>query len=194
MPHPPDHAISDVLDRLEESLHEGEVTVGEVMSHLGQHSFAALILLPSLISASPASAVPGVTSVVALIVVVLVVQMLVGRRCAWLPSFLARRKIAANKLEQGVRWLRKPVGVVERFVRPRLTAVFHRPLLLLPLLAILAVACVMPFLEVIPLSGSIASVAIALFATGLLTRDGLLVLAGLGFVAAVAALAVRWLG
>lgn len=195
-PDPPnhaDHAISDVLDRLEEALHEGDVTVGEVMSHLGQHSFPALILLPALISASPASAVPGVTAVVALIVATLVVQMLAGRRCAWLPQFLARRRIASDKLGQGVRWLRRPVNAIERVVRPRLTAVFHRPLLYLPLLVILAVACVMPFLEVIPLSGSIASVAVALFATGLLTRDGLLVLAGLGFVGAVGVLAARWL-
>lgn len=191
-PDHPDHAISDVLDRLESTLHEGKVSVGEIMQHLGPRSFPALILLPVLVSASPASAVPGVTAAAALIVAVVTVQMLVGRRCAWLPQFLARRTIAADKLGQGVRWLRKPVGWVERFIRPRLTAVFHRPLLYLPLLVILAIACVMPFMEVVPLSGSIASVAIALFAAGLLTRDGVLVLLGLAVVGALGWVIARW--
>lgn len=192
MEEPHDHAISDVLDRLESSLHEGEVSVSEVMQHLGPRSFPALILLPVLISASPASAVPGVTAVAALIVVVLTVQMLAGRHCAWLPQWLARHTIPAKTLEQGLRWLRKPVGWVERFIRPRLTTLFHRPLLYLPLLVILAIACCMPVMEVVPMSGSIASVAIALLAASLLTRDGVLMLLGLATVGGLGFALWRW--
>lgn len=60
-------------------------------------------------------------------------------------------------------------------MRPRMTYLLHRPWLLLPLFLILALTMVMPLLEAIPTSGSIASPMIALFAAGLLTRDGGLV-------------------
>ena len=43
----------------------------------------------------------------------------------------------------------------------------------------------MPFMEVVPMSGSVASAVIACFAAGLLTRDGILLLIALGFLSAV---------
>jgi hypothetical protein len=69
------------------------------------------------------------------------------------------------------------VRFVERFLRPRLGFLYRRPWLYLPLLLILGLTLFMPFMEAIPASGSIASGVIALFAAGLLTRDGVLALA-----------------
>lgn len=189
---PHDQAISDVLDRLEEAARDDEVSVQEIMDHLGRKSFSALILVASLISASPASALPGLTATVGVIVLIMVAQMLVGREHAWLPNVVARRRVPSARIRQGVAWLRRPVAFVERFLRPRLGFLVHRPVIYLPLLVIMAIALVMPFLEIIPTSGSIASVAIALFAGGLLTRDGLLVLLALVVVAGVPALIWRF--
>lgn len=171
------HALSDVLDRLEDSIQSESISVQDVVEHLGHRSFASVMLIFSLISASPASAIPGITAIVAVIVLILVVQMLVGRECLWLPGFIAQRHMSAAKLCKGMGWLRKPVRFVERFLRPRLTFLFHRPWLYVPLLLILGLTLFMPFMEIIPTSGSVASAVIALFAAGLLTRDGALVLA-----------------
>jgi hypothetical protein len=178
-------ALSDVLDRLERTAHGESISVQEVVEELGHRSFAALMLVFSLISTSPASAIPGITATVAAIVFVLVLQMLAGRDCVWLPAFVLRRRMAKARLCQGIRWLRRPVGFVERFLTPRLTFLLHRPWLWLPLVLILGLTLVMPLLEMIPTSGSIASAVIALFAAGLLTRDGALVLASLVLLAAV---------
>ena len=172
-------ALSDVLDQLEASAHGESIEVQEVIEKLGRHSFAALMLVFSLISTSPASAIPGITATVAVIVFVLVVQMVIGRECVWLPGFITRRRMSTAKLCKGIGWLRKPVRFVERFLRERLTFILHRPWLWLPLLLILALTLFMPFMEIIPTSGSIASAVIALFAAGLLTRDGGLVMLSL---------------
>jgi hypothetical protein len=177
-----DRAISDVLDQLEAAVHDDSISVGEIMDQLGQRSFAALILVPALIAASPASAIPGLTSAVALIVALMVVQMLWGREEAWLPQFLAKRRIPSERVCQAVGWLRRPVAFVERFLRPRLSFLVQRPWVVLPLLVALGITLVMPFLEVIPMSGSIASTAIALFAAAMLTRDGVLLLIALAVV------------
>lgn len=172
-------ALSEVLDQLEDSAQGESIAVEEVLEKLGHSSFASLILVFSLISTSPASAIPGITAVVAAIVFILVLQMIVGRDSVWLPGFITRRKMSTEKLCKGIRWLRKPVRFLERFLKPRLTFLFHRPWLWLPLLLILGLTLLMPFMEVIPTSGSIASAVIALFAAGLLTRDGALAVVSL---------------
>jgi hypothetical protein len=175
MPNARTRALSDVLDQLEKAAHGKSIPIGEVVEHLGRKSFASLMLIFSLISTSPASAIPGITATVAVIVFLLAVQMIVGRDCVWLPDFVARRHMSTAKLCKGIGWLRKPVQWVERFLRPRLTFLLHRPWIFVPLVLILALTLVMPVLEAVPTSGSIASAVIALFAAGLLTHDGALV-------------------
>jgi hypothetical protein len=167
-------ALSDVLDRLERSATGDSIAVGDVVETLGHRSFAALMLTFSLISTSPASAIPGITAVVAALVFLLVVQMIAGRDCVWLPEFVTKRRMATDKLCKGIGWLRKPVSFVERFLRPRLGFVYHRPLIYLPLVLILGLTLFMPVMEAVPTSGSLASAVIAIFAAGLLTRDGVL--------------------
>ena len=179
------HALSDVLDQLEDAAHGDSIKVEEVVEKLGHHSFAALMLIFSLVSTSPASAIPGLTATVAVIVFMLVAQMVAGRDCVWLPGFITRRELSTQKLCKGIGWLRKPVRFVERFLGERLTWLLHRPWLLLPLILIMGLTLFMPFMEVIPTSGSIASAVIALFAAGLLARDGLVVVASLVLLSAV---------
>lgn len=173
------HALSDVLDELEQAAGGESVAVGEVVEKLGRHSFASLMLLFTLISTSPASAIPGLTAVVAVIVFILVVQMIAGRECIWLPDVITGRHLPTSSLCKGIAWLRKPVSFVERFLRPRLTFLVHRPWIYLPLILVLGLTLMMPFMELIPTSGSLASAVIALVAAGLLTRDGGLIAAAL---------------
>lgn len=169
-------ALSEVLDQLESVAHDDSIKVGEVVQHLGRKSSASLMLIFALISTSPASGIPGITAIVAFLIFILTVQLILGRKCVWLPDFVARRSMSTEKLCKGVSWLRRPVRFIERFLRPRLGILLHRPWILFPLVLILALTLAMPLLEVIPTSGSIASAVIALFAAGLLTRDGALVL------------------
>lgn len=171
-----EHALSDVLGRLEESLQGDSVTVQDIVQKLGHKSFAALMLIFSLISTSPASAIPGITAIVGVVVFILAAQMILGRKSVWLPQFITRRHLSTQKLCKGIGWMRKPVHSVERHLKARFTFLLHRPWLYLPLVLILALSLFMPFMEVVPTSGSIASAVIALFAAGLLMRDGVLVM------------------
>ncbi|MDO5758729.1 MAG: exopolysaccharide biosynthesis protein [Rhodobacterales bacterium] len=173
------HALSDVLDRLEAAVDSDEITVKDIIEKLGRKAFAAVMLIFSLISTSPASAIPGITAVVAVITFLLAAQMIMGRKHLWLPGIITRRRLSGARLCKGIGWIRKPLHFVERVSKARLTFLFHRPWFYLPLVLIMALTLFMPFMELIPTSGSIASAVIALFAAGLLTRDGALVVAAL---------------
>jgi hypothetical protein len=109
----------------------------------------------------------------------LMIQMFIGRKALWLPGFITRRRMSSDKLCKGIGWLRRPVRFVEGFLKPRLDFLFHRPWFWVTLGLILGLTLFMPFMEVIPMSGSLAAGVIALFAAGLLTRDGVLVVVSL---------------
>ena len=172
-------ALSEVLDRLEQAVEGDSIAVGDVVEKLGHRSFAALMLTFALISTSPASVIPGITAIMAALVFLLVVQMIAARDCVWLPEFVTKRRMSTGKLCRGVGWMRKPVGFVERFLKPRLGFVYRRPWIYLPLILILGLTLFMPIMEALPTSGSIASAVIAIFAAGLLTKDGTLAVAAM---------------
>jgi hypothetical protein len=180
-------ALSEVLDRLEATAHGDSVTVQDVVEKLEHHSFAALMLIVSLIAASPASAIPGITVMVGVIVFLLVLEMILGRSCIWLPQCVMRRRMSTHNLCKGIGWLRKPVKRVERLSKTRLIFLLHRPWLFVPLILVAGLALFMPFMEVVPTSGSVASAVIALFAAGLLLRDGALVVVSCLLLAALPA-------
>lgn len=186
------HALSDVLDDLANAADGEEVSIGTVVETLGHSSFAGLMLAFSLVSTSPASAIPGITALVAALVFVLVAQMMIGRESVWLPGFVTRRRLSGDKLRGGIDWLRTPVGFLERFLRPRMTWLFHRPWLWVPMILVMGLTLFMPAMEIVPTSGSIASAVIALFAASLLTRDGVLGLISLALLGVVPVSVYLW--
>ncbi|EMD84313.1 exopolysaccharide biosynthesis protein [Pacificimonas flava] len=170
------NALSEILEELEASVSGESIAVEDVVERMGESSFASLMLVFSLISTSPASAIPGITAIVAVIVFILTVQMIAGRDHVWLPPFVMRRRMARDKVCKGIAWIRKPVSWVEKFLRPRFTWLLKKPWILVLQFLILGLTLVMPFMEIVPTSGSLASAVIALASAGLLTRDGALIL------------------
>ncbi|WP_283179609.1 exopolysaccharide biosynthesis protein [Gemmobacter sp. 24YEA27] len=172
--------LSAVLDQLDEIGATTTVSIGAVAEAIGTRSFATLMLIFALIAVSPASIVPGVTTVVALVEFLLVAQMIAGRRHIWLPDLLSDREIPGERLRSAVSWLRRPIAVVDQILQPRLSFLTEKPCLYIWLFLILALTLVMPFMELVPGTGTVASGLIALVAAAVLTRDGaLLILAGL---------------
>lgn len=181
--------LSDVLDRVEAAGRDARddkshVRVANIVERLGERSFSALLLAPALLTVSPLSGIPGVPTTAALIMATIIVQMLVGRDHLWLPGVLCRRKVPARRVVQAMEFMKKPVGWIEPWLKPRLTALTHRPASYLALLVCLSITITMPPLEALPMVASLSGAAISLFAAGLLLRDGLLMLFGYSVVGA----------
>ena len=182
--------LEELLDELEVSAKgRPKVSVEEIMDAIGRRSFGPLLLLAGLLGMTPVAAVPGAPSVIALIVLLVSSQMLIGRDSFWLPGPLLRAKIAADKLQNTVKVARKPARIVDRLVKPRLQ-VLTRPMAD----RAVAAACVLlammtPPLELLPFVAFLPAAAVATFGLGLVARDGLLVLIGLGVSASALGLA-----
>jgi hypothetical protein len=171
---------------------DGVVRLGDVMAAIGERSHAIALLLPAMILVSPLSGIFGLPTLTALLMVLIIVQALMRRKHLWLPRFLRDRTIRADRFRRAIHWLEGPVAWVGRHSHARLHLLAWGPMRLLPWLLSLALCLVIPLLEFLPLTTSVACLAISLMALGLVLRDGLYVLAGYVMIGAFGVL-LAWL-
>ena|SRR5690606_162555 len=174
----------------------------DVFAGLGERAFGMLLFVATLPAFIP---IPGVGGAVSGPLVMLIgLQLLIGRRTPWLPRFIACRgphRSAMARFEQRLApWLTR----LERLVRPRMSYLLNHRIagmfsgLLLLLLGLLLA---LP----IPFTNYVFGALLLLFALALLERDGALMCVawGLGAVAVavfgvlsgtLAAVAAEWLG
>lgn len=164
---------------------DAEITVSDVLEEIGSRTITPIILIVSMLLVSPLSAVPGMPSAAAVLIILLAAQAIVGRRRVWLPRAIMRFRIRARHLNRAVTWLRRPAHWVDRHARPRLTALTSGPARVALLTLCIAVPLFWPLLEPLPGITSVLAATIALFAFGLFARDGIYVLMGLGLLATV---------
>lgn len=181
-----DRTLVHLLDRLDHAAEGQSVSVHDVLEEFGDRAITPFILLVAIILVSPVSGIPGAPSIGAMIIIILAVQALTGRRKLWLPQFLLRREVAAHRLGKAVAWVRKPCAFLDQHSRTRLELLTVGPMRWLTLLVCVVVPSAWPVLELLPLTTSIGALTIALFAFGLFTRDGLYVLFGYLMVAITA--------
>ena len=163
------------LDRAA-STNGAKVSVGEIMDTIGKRSFGPLLLLGGLLGMTPVSAVPTAPSIIALITILVSVQLLFGRESVWIPRFLEKLSVKADRVKKTVKVSRKPARIVDRMVKPRLEALTRPWADRVVALVCMLVAMVVPPLELLPFVAFVPSMAIATFGLGLIARDGLLVL------------------
>lgn len=115
MPHASHEApISRIVTEVAAQFPGARISLGDMAEAFGDRAFGLLILLLCL-----PSLLPGMASVFGIPMLILGVQMGVGRRVPKLPGFIARQTIRREDLlrlsDASSGW----IGKVERFVRPR---------------------------------------------------------------------------
>jgi hypothetical protein len=152
------------------------ISVGELLNRMGENSFPALLIAPALILFSPLSVIPGVPTIGAIIMVLIIGQRAFGRHHIWMPNWLCKRTLSGTRLNKALNWLCGPVGWIERKSQKRFKLLTSKPVNALTYTLIAAISCVLPVLELLPFVTSLFSLTILLLAGGMLMRDGLLTL------------------
>lgn len=193
--------ISQRLGQLVADAEGDTVTLAWVLEQLHERAFGLFLLILALPCCIPF--LYGVPQIVALPLLFIAGQMVLGRSAPWLPRRLGERRVATASLAalagRADPWLRR----IEALSRPRLAGLTRRPLDQLVGLALLAFSA--SILVPLPGTNTVPAVGVALTAIGLLQRDGILVVLGMiiGAVwiatlvfagATVASLIMAWIG
>lgn len=178
-----DMAISDRLAQLVTDAPGTSVTLDWILGQLHERAFGLFLLILALPCCIPF--LYGIPQIVALPLMFVSAQILMGRRVPWLPARLGARTVSREGLDtlaqRAAPWLRR----IEAISRPRLIVLTQPPAdRMLGLALVLFSASIL-----VPLPGTntVPGFAVVIIAMGLLARDGLLVLLG-------ALLGTAWIG
>ncbi|WP_417339155.1 exopolysaccharide biosynthesis protein [Halomonas kashgarensis] len=155
----------------------GKISMDDVVEAVGRRSFGPLLLVTGLITLAPVVGdIPGMPTLMALMVLLVTVQLLAGREHFWLPNWLLKRSMSRRKFDKGLHWMRKPAGWIDHVLSVRLPWLTGYIGIRLTAVACLMIALAMPPMEVVPFTANGAGLALTLFGLGLVARDGVALL------------------
>jgi hypothetical protein len=157
------------------------VSLGAMLETVGRRSFGALLLALGVIPLSPLSVVPGVSTTVAILLLLIAGQFIFGREYFWLPRWLLKRGVSRSKFRRALKILRPIARFVDRFIGPRLTALTESAAVYAVAAAAIIIGLIMPPLEMLPLANHVAGAALTAFGLGLMAHDGVLVIIAFAF-------------
>jgi len=164
------------LDEFQHDMKGNRISVKQMLVVLNNRGFGALLLIPCLIEILPTGVIPGVPSFCATLIILLSVQMLLGKRHPWVPKKIRNKTFDHQKIENGIGKARPVIKWIDHQTRERWRFLASHNAERLSALSIITLALTMYPLELVPFASSIPSIIIALFAIGYLTKDGILLL------------------
>ncbi len=176
--------LSELLSELADRAGE-RISLGALADAIGDRSFAALMIIfaaPNLIPMPP-----GASTVFGLPLLLVAVQLLIGRPRVWLPELMSRRSIDKATFTLIAHRLAPILRRFETVARPRFWPPMATDRLVGFVVFVLAVVLILP----IPLGNWLPALAVILISLGLAEKDGLWIVGGaLTGVASLAVVAV----
>ncbi len=157
------------------------VSIRAVVENLGSVSQNGMMLVPALIAATPLSGIPGLTAICGLTITLIAAQMVFGRKQLWLPDWIMRRSVDADDLRSALDKSDRAIRFLDRHTHQRLRFFVRAPGRMLIKVVCLLCGLTMPFLELLPFTGSLMGATVTMLSISLLVRDGLFAVLGLAF-------------
>lgn len=165
--------LEQLLDRINEAATGlDRISLEKIISAVGSRSFGPLLLLVGVILFSPLSGIPGMPTVMGLLVLLIAVQLLFRRKHFWLPRWLLKRSVEHKKLQKALKWLGTPARFIDRWIRPRLTLLIRGISVYFIAVICFFIAVALPVMEILPFSASAAGAILTAFGLSLIAHDG----------------------
>lgn len=153
-------------------------TIGSMLDIFDEKSFAFIFLVLMIFPAAP---IPtgGLVHVFEAIVILLALQLIIGRRELWLPSKLKRVELDPVTRKKVLPFLQKRVRFFERFAKPRLAGTISKKLFRVQLGLVVSIFTLGAFFAP-PFTGldTLPSLGVVLIAIGVILDDIVPIVAG----------------
>lgn len=179
--------LTSVLEEIEENIDGKKITFGKIVDEFEDRGYGPLLLIAALFIVLPTGGIPGIPTVLAVIIIFIAAQLAWGRTSPWLPNKLRCISFDKAKFTTASHKLKPITRKIDYVLRPRLKRFTKKPMTRIVGVVIICLCLFMPFLEVIPFADVIPSSSILVISLGLTARDGVFTL--VGFTAAIAMLA-----
>ena len=167
--------ISSILEALPKVVAGDRISFGDLVDAFDGRAYGPLIVLFAAPNILPV-ALPGISAILGIPLILLTAQLMLGRPRPWLPPFVRRRSLARRDFERFVGKVVPRLRRIETWIQPRyliLSGPVARRLIGAGGLVLATIIC-LP----VPLGNAVPGLSLVLMAVGLLGRDGLAVIAG----------------
>ncbi len=186
--------LRTLLESLCEQTDGETVTVEDLLQAVGRRSYGPILLLLGFVSISPLTIVPGANWLVALVILVVAAQIILGRSYPWVPRRALDFSFQRKFLVQGVEASAKTADIVDRFVKPRFIFLTEPPFVQLVALVCVAAALITFPLGLVPFGPVLPGFTVLLFGLGLTARDGIVLMLAGGALAGAVLILLRLFG
>jgi len=188
-----DYSLTGLFDDVLANAEGDEISFEDAMATFRQQAYGPFLLVPSVIALAPIiGAIPGISVLTATLIILIAVQMLVGRSYPWLPARLRKFSLTREQLEKALNTMRPYLEALDRWTRPRLLFLSEPPLyLIIPIVCILLALLMYP-LALVPWGVTLPALALTILSVGLTIRDGYVLGAGYA-VTVISVLSAVWL-
>lgn len=167
--------LSTLLQDFRDELPPNRVRVDEVLEAFHERGFGIILFIFSLPAAAPIPA-PGINTLIAIPLLVLTVQMAIGRHTVWFPAFIRKqslsRDLCGRMIDACLPWIVR----IENYMKPRLGFITQG--LFSKLIGVFGFIMALSGAVPLPLMNTVPAIGISLMAIGVIMRDGLIVLFG----------------
>ncbi|MDX1950510.1 MAG: exopolysaccharide biosynthesis protein [Rickettsiales bacterium] len=161
-----------------QGINQEKISILEINEILGRNAIQLLVaffVLPMLL---PVTAFPGLSQIISLILILLLVQLIIGKRIVWLPKKVRFYKIDKNSLLKITNLAIKYHHKFSNFLRPRYlilsTISFNKFHYLYLIFVVLVMALPIPA----PFANTIPAISIILISIGIVEREGASIIIG----------------
>lgn len=169
-------AAETLLEIANHEVSTRKLTYQHLLEMLGNRAFGVVLLFFALPSAMPFSAIPGVSVIFSVPILIFACQMIVARKTLWLPKAIANRTVNHKTISKVIHTTVPYLVKMEYFLKPRWTFMDNRFMEILngAMIFCLALLLMLP----IPFSNFIFGGLLIIFSLGLIAKDGLFILIG----------------
>ncbi|MFD1746311.1 exopolysaccharide biosynthesis protein [Rhizobium helianthi] len=168
-------SFSHILRALADDVTQERIAVSDLLLAMKDRAFGALLFIFAMPNTIPTP--PGTSAILGIPLVFLSLQMALGKK-PWLPQLIAKRSMLRSDFAGMVGKIEPWIAKAERMLKPRLSALaspgMEKAIGIFCL--ILSIILALP----IPLGNMLPAVALCIMAFGILEKDGLWVMLGIG--------------
>ncbi len=168
--------LSSLLSSLIEKTEGETVTVQQLLEAVGRRAYGPILTLLGFVAIGPLTLVPFTTSLFALVILLISLQMAFGKRYPWVPGRILRMEFPRQALVNGIKSAQGWVRPIDALLAPRFTFLTEPPFAMLIALVGVAAALVTFPLSLVPIAPVVPCLAVLLFGLGVTARDGVLIM------------------
>ena len=171
-------SLVQVIERIRKICsEETRVSIGDILKAFGHRSFGPLLLMAGLVTLAPIIGdVPGIPTLMAVLVVMSAGQLLLQREHFWFPHWMLSRSVKQQALDKVLSRFQPVAKLLDRWLHERMPLFIQNTGVHAIAITCIFIAAAMPFMEFVPFSANGAGIGLTAFGLSLIFRDGLLAL------------------